>query len=104
MTAISSNRTIETVRAATILTVVAALCGTCSRERTTGPDPTLQSMGPLTAEGEFIGNLYVNGEKSTEGDYVDLVPGDSATESRLDIAHHSTRMWGNPSLPRMWER
>ncbi len=98
----SSNRTIETVRAATILTVVAALCGTCSRDRTTGPDPTLQSMGPLTAEGEFIGNLYVNGEKSTQGYYVTLQPWDSATWSRLDTVH-SISMWGNPSLPRMWE-
>jgi hypothetical protein len=56
----------------------------CSQDRTTGPDPTLHSTGPLTAEGEFIGNLYVNGEKSTEGHYVRLVPWDSATMSRLD--------------------
>jgi hypothetical protein len=59
-------------------------------------------MGPRTAEGEFIGNLFVNEEKSAQGYYVTLEPGDSATASRLR-SPQSASMWGNPSMSRMWE-
>jgi hypothetical protein len=59
-------------------------------------------MGPRTAEGEFIGNLFVNEEESAQGYYVSLEAGDSATASRLRNPQ-SVSMWGNPNLPRMWE-
>jgi hypothetical protein len=74
----------------------------CSDRGPLAPGAAFSTHSPMAPEGEFIGNLYVNGVKASEGVMVGLEPADLATADRL-VDPWNGAMWGNPSFSRMWE-
>lgn len=80
----------------------AAIAVGCAEEQATTPRMSFDTRDPQAPEGEFIGSLYVDGEKSPQGYNASLQPADSATSARLRPPH-STQMWANPAFSRMWE-
>lgn len=66
------------------------------------PAAELSRHSPMTPEGEFIGNLYVNGVKASEGVMVGIEPADPPTANRL-VEPWTGSMWAHPSFSRMWE-
>ena len=75
----------------------------CAQDSLNAPgSPSFDVTSPRTLEGEFIGNLFVNGVKSTSGTYATLEPYDQATQARLRDRFSHT-IWGPATYSRMWE-
>jgi hypothetical protein len=75
----------------------------CEQEPTSGSRAVPPTTLNLTSEGEFFGNVYEGGQKTTSPAYTaSLLAVDSATASRLH-APHSATMWADPSADWMYE-
>lgn len=87
--------------------IVGCVCALSALGCEQAPTSDSQAVPPIllsvVSEGEFFGNVYVNGQKTASTSYTAwLEPFDSATANRLHTPH-SNSMWADPTADWMYE-